>query len=877
MNDAGASADSEAYGRTSEPPRTGLVGRTAEREVLKRATDGCYGDLLTRVVTLIGASRVGKTRILREVVDELTNADIRMPRICSATARGTDQSHGMFAAMLRSRFGIAELTDPDAAKAELRSQVAQVLDDRKVSDVCFFLGQLVDLAFPESPLTRAMKDDPRQARALRRAIVRSFIEADASLGNVCLVFDDLHAADEDSLELLKYLIENLSGPILILCAARPEFLAQHEDWFDYGRGRHDRLDVEALDAEHSARLARQLLLPCEGGPPDRLVETAVTMASGNPGLLEQMIRIFHDSGVLQAIAGGGSEPLWKVDLERLASARLPMSVDDAVMARVQSLSPNERRILEYGATMGSVFWLGGLTVLERSERDCPEFWREGDDERKALTAALSSLIERDYLLELPDSALTGEREYVFKHNLEREKIANLTSLTAARRYHQALADWLCQLPSVRSQEEYSAMLAAHLENAGARARAGLAFLDAGDLARQSFASRKAHEYYSRGLELLGDQDARRRIEALHNHGDVLLIIGKPEEALSAFREMLVHAYRLGLKSKGGAAHNRIGRLHRDLGHLSAARPHLDAALELFAEAQDERGVGASHDDIGKLLWLKGEYPAALVELKLGLEMRNKIGDLRSIALSLNNLGMLWMDHGKASNAKETLEASLQIRRDIGDPLGIVQSLNALGRLAQEQNDHPRALELFREAYERSKEIGENNRIAIVLTNIGQSHYRLGNVAEGIAFLKQAEELCDGLGDKLQLAEAKRSLANAYLSQGELRQAREAIKHAVDLFGSVRSKAHLAGALRTLGEVTAAGAWGDGHESRAIDYFKRSITLFGEIGNELEVAKSCQAFSSFVGRSAHFARDPAIQLEAKRCEETAARILTVAKV
>ena len=553
-----------------------------------------------------------------------------------------------------------------------------------------------------------------------------------------------------------------------------------------------------------------------------------------------------------------------------------MSVDDAVMARVASLSPDERRILEFGATMGSVFWLGGLTVLGRSERDCPEFWRNADEDRAALTAALSALIERDYLLELPDSALTGEREYVFKHNLEREKIAALTSMTAARRYHQTLADWLSQLESVRSQEEYSAMLAMHLEKAGAATRAGIAFLDAGDLARQSFASRKAQEYYARGLQLLGDQDARSRIDALHNHGDVLLILGKPEDALSAFREMLSHAYRLGLKSKGGAAHNRIGRLYRDFGQLASAQPHLDAALELFTQAGDERGVAASHDDIGKLLWLKGEYAAALVELKLGLEMRNKIGDLRSIALSLNNLGMLWMDHGKAPNARETLEASLQIRREIGDPLGIVQSLNALGRLAQEQNDHERALELFREAYERSKEIGENNRIAIVLTNIGQSHYKLGNVAEAIAFLKQAEELCDGLGDKLQLAEAKRSLANAYLSQGELRQAREAIKHAVDLFGTVRSKAHLAGALRTLGEVTAAGAWGDGHETRAVDYFKRSITLYGEIGNELEVAKSCQAFSSYVARSTHFAGNAAIQLEAKRCEETAARILAGAK-
>ena len=181
----------------------------------------------------------------------------------------------MFAAMLRSRFGIAEVPDPEAAKEELRSQVAQVLDDRKVGDVCFFLGQLVDLPFPESPLTRAMKDDPRQARALRRAIVRSFIEADASLANVCLIFDDLHAADEDSLELLKYLIENLSGPILILCAARPEFLAQSRGLVRL-RARAPRVASTSARwmPKQSATLARLLLTP---------VRRRATRAAGRNG------------------------------------------------------------------------------------------------------------------------------------------------------------------------------------------------------------------------------------------------------------------------------------------------------------------------------------------------------------------------------------------------------------------------------------------------------------------------------------------------------------------------------------------------------------------------------------------------------------------
>jgi len=623
---------------------------------------------------------------------------------------------------------------------------------------------------------------------------------------------------------------------------------------------------------------RALLAPCEGGPPHQLVEAGVSLAAGNPGLLEQMVRIFHDSGVLEERSNLSREPIWAVHLDRLAGIRLPLTIEDAVAARISALSPADRRLLEHAASMGSVFWLGGVVALGRTEREAPEHWSESEaSDVSEVVARLDDLVQRDYLLKLPDSAFPEDSEYVFKHNLEREKVAALTSAASAKRYHQTIADWLAQKDGVRSQEEYSAMLALHLEKAGSPVRSGLTYVDTGDLARQSYAAKKAHEYYAKGLSLLGEADARRRIDALHNHGDVLLLLGKTDEALAAFREMLGIAWRLQLKGKGGAAHNRIGRVFRDTGSLVPARKHFDTALQLFNAVNDERGVAACHDDIGKLLWVRGEYDEALKQMKMALEMRKKLGDRRSIALSLNNIGLVWKDHGRTAKAAEAFEASLQIRREVADPIGIVQTLDNLGRLAQDQNDHRRALELFREAYSGARDIGERNRIAVVLTNMGESHYKLGDTVEAIRILRQAEELCDELGDRLHLAETKRGLAKAYLLHGDLKKAREAIKHAVDLFGHVRSKAHLAIALRTLGEVTAAGAWGEGHEGKAVDYFMRSIALSKEIGNEFEVAKSYKAFSTYVKSSPHYRGNADIQREAQKLEAMATEIFARHKI
>ncbi|MFO0570892.1 MAG: tetratricopeptide repeat protein [Polyangiaceae bacterium] len=848
-------------------PRAPLVGRDRELELLVARADTARSEKQTHIVSLIGAGGIGKSRLVHSFLTHLREAGGRVPRVYRGSARSLQLSYGVFARLLRTRFGLVEGMDAEAAKAQVRSQVATVLEDRKVGDVCYFLGQLMDLQFLGSPLTKAVEDDPLQARLLRRSIVKAFFEGDAAQGPMCLVFEDLHLADEDSVELLRYMMENLSGPILIVCAARPELLARHEDWFSFGKARHERIDLGPLLPDQALALARTLLAPCQGGVPEALVDAAIGTAGGNPGLLEQMVRIFHDAGVLDERDALAREPVWRVNLDKLASARLPLTAADAVAARIGALAPPERELLEHAAAVGSVFWLGALVALGRMDKPAPELWtREDMKDWDELRALLDSLVTRDYVLRLPDSSFSGETEYVFKHNLERERVRELTSGARARRYHQTIADWLAQKEGVRSQEEYCAMLAQHLERGGALGRAGLTYLEAGDLARQAYAAKKAHEYYSKGLELLGDSDARRRIDALHDYGDVLSLLGKTDEALASFKEMLGLAFRLALRAKGGAAHNRIGRLYRDTGMLGQAQKHLETALALFELAADRRGIAACHDDIGKCLWMKGEYDEALEQLKVGLEIRKELQDRRSIALSFNNIGLVWMDHGKPESAAEALEASLTLRREINDPLGIVQSLNNLGKLAQDRNDNADALKLFREAYDVAREIGERNRLAVVLTNIGETHYRLGDSAEAIRVLKQAEELCDELGDKLHLAEAKRGLAKAYLMQDDLRRAREAIKHAVDLFGQVRSKSHLAVALRTLGEVTAAGAWGAGHEGKAIDYFMRSVALSREIGNEIEVAKSYHAFATYVMSSEHYKQNADIQREAQKLKQ-----------
>ncbi|HYP88491.1 MAG TPA: tetratricopeptide repeat protein, partial [Polyangiaceae bacterium] len=676
------------------PPalRAPLIGRDAELAVLRRAAQTAIAKREVRAVTLVGGPGIGKARIVEEFLQSFLAESPGALRVFQARVRPPALSHGLIERLLRARFGVQDGEDRDISIERVRREVSTVLDDRRVGDVCFLLGSLMGVSFPDTPLTKVLAEDAVQARVLRRSVVRSFFETDAARRPLCLVLEDLHASDGDSLELIGHLLEHGRGPLLLLCLTRAELLSRYEGFRDLGGARQELLELGPVSAESATRILKALLAPCAGGAPQRLVEAALGMSGGTPGLMEAMVRVFFEVGVL-AETGPGAP--WRIDLDRLQSARLPLTVEDAVLARLSSLSVQERRVLEHAAAVGSVFWLGALVALGRIDAKAPEYWSDSPAEDVArIRRLLAALVERDYLLRLPDSAFADDEEYIFKHNREREKISELTTTGALRRYHQTIADFLSQKEAVRSQEEYLAVLARHLENAGSGTRAAFTYLEAGNVAREHFAAKKAHEYYQKGLAMVGNDDARRRIDALHNMGDVLLLLGRTDEALAAFREMLEISFRLALHGKGGAAHNRMGRVHRDTGSLALAQEHLETALTLFERAGDVRGIAASHDDIGKLLWMRGEYEMALEELRRGLDMRKTIGDGRSIALSLNNIGLVWRDHGQEAKAREALEAALSIRRELSDPLGIVESLNDLGQLALDQAEHQKALGLL---------------------------------------------------------------------------------------------------------------------------------------------------------------------------------------
>jgi len=847
--------------------RAPLVGRKHELSMLEDALQETLGGNIPHTITIMGTPGVGKSRLVREFLADVRARDDRV-RVITSHSREDGPAFGVIRGILRTRLGLMEGGDPAEVEETFRSAVSEVIGDRRVGEFLHFLGAFLDLQLPDSPLIQAMGNDPEQLRQLGRTVLRRFLELDAANQPLILALEDFQWAHQDSVDLLRYLIGSLRDvPLMFIIVSRPELLNRCPDWMEVG-GNAMRFDLAPLDHEDASTMIEHLLANA-GALPDELLDAAVDLAGGNPYLLEQIVRTFIEEGIVIPLEQGP----WKLDLTRLDETQLPLSVDDAINARIASLDATDRALLEMAAAMGGVFWLGSLVALERIDNTPGAYWTEAKTDRERIRHDLDDLIERDYVLRMPDSAIPGDEEYAFKHNLERESLNRYTAKTTLSAYHLRIAQWL-EFRLKEHTEEQCELLAHHYERGGSHTRAANYYLRAGDRAAQRYAAPQAVQYYESGLRLLDSTEAAARLSTLEQYALVLQLGGRSDEALTTLEEMRGLAYQLDLVRELGQAHAQIGQVHREVGHLDDAMRHLDTALALFEQAGDRHGVADSMDATAMVHALRGNVGAAEHLIGDAIEILQELDDERALARSQNNLGIIRRDAHRLDEALDAFQRALSLWRLLEDPRGVAESLTYMGVVQGQRGESDTANELWNEALSVARASGERVRQAVVLTCLGSAAYRSGDAQRSVELLEEAERIAATVGDRMQEADTLRSLAKARAHIGDLSGAHADVVRAISLFERAGSGPQLAVALRTLGEIAAAGDWEGKPPLDPAELFERSIGIFQETGNDPELARSYHAYADFLVHGAGESADGKERaVRASQLRQRASELLT----
>jgi ABC-type oligopeptide transport system substrate-binding subunit/class 3 adenylate cyclase/ribosomal protein L40E/tetratricopeptide (TPR) repeat protein len=483
--------------RGVEGIETRMIGRQAELSRLQEAFYTAIEDRELQVFTITGEAGVGKSRLLHEF--DLW-AELLPQSYFFFKGRALQEMQTVPYSLIRDLFAFRlqiEDTDPLlVVREKLEHGAEAAFGAGEGSQMrAHFIGRLLGFEFGPSSHLAGVLDDPKQVHDRALTYLVEYFQALASQNPVLILLEDLHCADDSSLDVLNHLALALNNePIMMACAARPALFERRPHWGE-GQAFYRRLGLEPLTKRNTRHLLREILQKVDQVP-ETLSELVVAGAEGNPFFVEELVKMLVEDGVV--VKG---QERWRVEPSRLRDVRVPSTLQGLLQARLDRLPIEDRTVLQQASVVGRQFWDGA--VVRINERAV-----EGPQEREVLDT-LSDLREREMVFQRETTAFAGTQEYIFKHAVLREVTYQSLLKRLRRIYHGLVADWLMEQAGERVGE-YTGLIAEHLELAGRAGEAVEWLLQAGDRARELYAHQEAIQAYQRALALLQRQGDRER-------------------------------------------------------------------------------------------------------------------------------------------------------------------------------------------------------------------------------------------------------------------------------------------------------------------------------------------------------------------------------
>lgn len=772
--------------RGIEGIETRMIGRDAELARLQAAFDALYAEGGLQVITVIGDAGLGKSRLLYEF-GNWAEARPETFRIFQgrATPQTQSQPYGLLRDILAWRLQIADDDPMDMARRKLEAGfVALFGTDDGAQAHAHLLGHLIGLDFSGSPHVCGALDDPKQIRSRGfQAALQLFQRAGTP---AVLQLEDLHWADDGSLDFLNHLIQTVGvQPLLLLALTRPTLFERRSDWPLPG-GAQQCIELAPLDKVMSRRLTQELLkkLP---EVPVALRELVSGSADGNPFYMEELVKTLVDQGALEV----GAER-WRLHADRLLSARVPPTLTGLLQARLDGLPPAEKLALQQASVIGLVFWDRALEVL------APQ-----------ALAALPALLRRELIVPRQGAGVEGEHEYAFRHQLLHQITYDTLLKSSRRELHARTANWLAGLPGSRGQAQLAAA-AEHYRRADDAARACDCLAGAAEHARGRHAHGATLSHIADALELMAQEpvlgsnallrwrllDVRERtLDLLGQRDEQLLDI----ETLQSLADLLDDdrrrgevawrrsdfAFRTGDVAavdaparQAMALAERMGdealRLHA-LGRMAYAyhrRGDFDTAQALAQQGLDSARAHGLRLNEAILLNVLGNVAASRDETVQALQLDEQkllidreLGNLRNEAFTTGNLGASWLTLGELAEARRHLDESLRLSRAVGDRGQESAALTNLSRLALCTDNAALGLAHARAALDVAIAVQDRYWRGIAQYCLGNAELALGKHAAATAAFEQAQLLAAGI-DSVMRFDAIAGRARAAQAAGD---------------------------------------------------------------------------------------------------------------
>ena len=577
-----------------------LIGRSAELEAIDRAVEA--GRSGPAAVTIAGEPGIGKTRLLAELA---ARADAQR-RLVLEGAGAEIAQRSPFAAIADALDDYLASLNPrmlETLGAEERAELARV--------------------FPAVAALEGLKRKrPAGERFRAHRAVRALLDLLAVHRPVVLMVDDLHWADEATLEMLAHLVRRPPrGPVLLALAHRGVL--------------HKPLGPALAEAERDGRVEALHPKPLSLGEANDLLQElsdtdhgALHSASGgNPLYLRELAR-------------AGAAPPGNGDAGSYAVDEVPAAVSAAIGTELARLPPATLGFVRSAAVLGDVFELdvaaevSGLAAAEA-------------------TACLDELVGDDLVrtTDLP-------RSFRFRHPIVRHAVYELCPIGRRLDAHARAAAALARRGVSATTRARHVELSADRGDEPAIALLTEAALDAAPRAPAT-----AAYWYTAALRLLPD-DPQRRLPLLVPMAKCLGAAGRLVDARDTLEGVLPLLPADDRAGRGRLVATCAGIDHL-LGDHAAATARLRSTLaELDGEATPQST--ALKTQLAANAFFTGDFPAQRDWSIAALSDAEALGHPADRGAAVALLGCADYMVGEVDDARDHLAAAEQLLDEMDD-------------------------------------------------------------------------------------------------------------------------------------------------------------------------------------------------------------------
>jgi class 3 adenylate cyclase/tetratricopeptide (TPR) repeat protein len=830
--------------------RTQLVGRHDELRELLAFCDSVADERFIGMAGIVGAPGVGKSRLLLEVARRLESRFAIHFGKCLSYGEGI--TYWPVMEVFKSAAGILQSDDRETIAARLDAflEALPTEDLDELRTIASAISNLIGI--PTTPRGTYATTEISQAElhwGIRRAL-----QLMATQSPTAIVVEDLHWAEPTLLELLSYVLgEEADGRLVLIGTARPE-LADETPGFLGREGRRRTVDLQTLGLDQSAALLSDLTGDAAFAETP-FAERLIANAGGNPLFLEETVRMLRDEGLLEL-------ERWQSD--EMSNVPVPTSVQGLISSRLDSLEPKEKQLAHHASVIGAIFWAGAVAHLGATGNMPPEDPRPG----------LSELARRDFVAHLATSTVASDEEYAFKHILIRDVAYGQVPRGRRARLHLDFADWVRGLPS--SADEFVEIVAWHLEQACVLSRVvarspieppiretAAALADAGRRAERRESLREAHRYYTRALDVLGEEHDDLRVSMRLHRADMAMMLGKLQEAIDELRDVAEDAAHLRRADVESEALLLLGDIDQRQGRPKEAHKRLLQAEAVAAHADDRRLEArvefVLNTFVGDYL---GEFDEVVENLRAAIAIAEELNDRALVAEGHLRIAALLYSNDLAA-AEPELRRCLELAEELGSHRIEAEATSWLGIVDYYRGRPAEAEQLCLQARTWFERTGDTYfQVQNIISGLAIFALQNGRAEEGETWLREALPIALEIGGWV-VHKTYWHLVEALIAQGRLDDAKEIVAFAAR---SIPEEDPQSRSWLLLSEALVATAAGEAATAAAS--FAEALRLLDELEYKLDLAEA----RFVLGRSLRaFGDVTGARVELERARSTFARI------